>query len=139
MSDDMANDWGVGLCLNDYVQSRRGASDTVTLRENSYGDILRSEVHDTFRGAFELMKVMPSGSDAQLWAIDQATGGDRSGFTTATGSYVSGNNGGLQNYSTSDFSVMKDGPSNIMHPSKVIAPFVRTNTLPLPYHISSTV
>ena len=134
MSDDCANDWGVTLCLVESASKRRGTGAIVTMREYNYESLLRSEIHDTFKGSFELMKVMPSGSDAQLWAIYQATGGYVNGLVTATGSYVSGNNGGLQNWSTSDYSTL-NGPSNIMHPSAVSAPFVKTNTFPLPYYV----
>ena len=134
--DDLGNDWGVSLISTD--KPRRGTGASVACGEYAdCSDRLKDEVAATFGDEFRLEKVTPSGSDAQLYALILATGGLFNDCMVACGSYVSGTNGGLQTWSTSDFDV-HHGPSLVMHPRNVISSFTRTHTVGLPYHIEGT-
>jgi len=139
MADDLANDWGTSITLlPGEASSRHAGRCRVNIREQSDCRLLRDEVYSTFGGNFQLEKVSQSGSDAQLHAIFQATGGDVNSCMVAAGSYVSGSNGGLQNWSTSDFKDML-GPSIILPPQDVRIKFAKTHTVGLPYHIPGTI
>lgn len=136
MSDDCANEWGCRLCIPAERAAR--SRQQLSARENDSFGHLRDEVNATFdNGEFQLLKVATCGSDAQLFALIQATGGDLNSCIIACGSYVSGENGGLQNWSTSNFAI-QHGPSTITHPKFVSTQFTKRNTVPLPYMIPGT-
>jgi hypothetical protein len=131
MGDDMANNWGTTLCFLSPARERDKYG-------NDLGDgglaVLKNAVASTFQGEFVLTKVANCGSDANLFAVVEATRGDLGGCMIAAGSYVSGVTGGLQNWSTSKFCI-QSGPSVIQLPDDVQAHFTREHTIGLPYYI----
>ena len=132
MGDDLANGWGCKLCSLSACQRRDKEGDTA-------GDggmsILKEVVRGTFNGQFELIKVATCGSDANLFAIVDATDGNLESCLTAAGSYVSGVVGWLQGWSTSGFATHQ-GPSVILQPKSVKSVFAKHHTIGLPYYIS---
>ena len=87
---------------------------------------------------FGLMKLTTNGSDANLYAVTSQTQGNTSGCLVACGSYVSGDSGPLQSWSTSAFDI-GSGPSGIISPEdRRITPFTLEHTIALPYFIEGT-
>ena len=87
---------------------------------------------------FGLMKLTTNGSDANLYAVTSLTQGNTSGCLVACGSYVSGDSGYLQSWSTSAFEI-GSGPSGIICPEdQRITPFTLEHTIALPYFIEGT-
>jgi hypothetical protein len=84
------------------------------------------------KGEYFLSRVTTCGSDANLIAIVEQTDGDTSRCLVAAGSYVAGDGGVRQSWSTCDF-VLKDGPSGIVPPTLVSNSFTKCNTVALPY------
>lgn len=126
MSDNCQNNWGSVL----------GVGSTKHLGKSTYADerVLRDMITATFKSSFVLCKVMSSGSDANMYALNSATNGDSNSLLVAAGSYVSGDNGAMQSMSTSDFS-LRSGFSGIAYPSTVLNEFTRRLTVALPYCI----
>lgn len=126
MSDDCQNNWGCVLSI----------CSTKKIGVSSYADerILRDKISVTFGKKFVLAKVMSSGSDANMHAVMSATNGDTNAMLIAAGSYVSGDNGTMQSFSSSEFS-LKIGISGIARPSKVTNQFTRKHTIALAYSI----
>ena len=84
------------------------------------------------------MKLTTNGSDTNLYAVTSLTQGYTSGCLVACGSYVSGDNGPLQSWSTSAFEI-GSGPSGIICPEdRRITPFTLQHTIALPYFIEGT-
>ena len=84
------------------------------------------------------MKLTTNGSDANLYAVMSLTQGNPSGCLIACGSYVSGDNGVLQSWSTSAFDI-GSGPSGIICPEdQRITPFTLEHTIALPNFIEHT-
>ena len=84
------------------------------------------------------MKLTTNGSDANLYAVTTQTQGNTSGCLVACGSYVSGDSGPLQSWSTSAFDI-GSGPSGIISPEdQRITPFTLEHTIALPYFIEGT-
>ena len=138
MADDLANEWGVSLVLPGEASPRHARRCVgIGTFERKDSRVLRELIFDTFDGEFRLEKVSQSGSDAQLYAIFQATQGDVSLCLVASGSYVSGSNGGLQNWSTSDFEAVH-GHTVIIRPTDVRLKFTQMHTVGLPFHIPGT-
>lgn len=88
--------------------------------------------HITDQFVFECVNIC--GSHANSWAIDDATNYQASLCLFAAGSYVAGDGGALQSYSTSEFAPGFN-LATIVHPNQVKNPLARENTIPLPYHI----
>ena len=87
---------------------------------------------------FGLMKLTTNGSDANLYAVTSQTQGNTSGCLVACGSYVSGDSGPLQSWSTSAFDI-GSGPSGIISPEdRRITPFTLEHTIALPYFFEGT-
>jgi 4-aminobutyrate aminotransferase-like enzyme len=130
MSDNCQNHWGTVLAV----------CSTKHLGESSYADerVLRDNITATFRNKYVLSKVMSCGSDANMDAVMSASNGDTNAMLIAAGSYVSGDNGTMQTFSTSDFS-LGTGFSGIAHPSKVRNEFTRKQTVAFPYFIEGTI
>ena len=81
------------------------------------------------------MKLTTNSSDANLYAVTSLTQGNTSGCLVACGSYVSGDSGPLQSWSTSAFEI-GSGPFGIICPEdQRITPFTVEHTIPLPYFI----
>ena len=70
-------------------------------------------IEKTTDGSFSLMKLTTNGSDANLYAVTSLTQGNTSGCLIACGSYVSGDRGPLQSWSTSAFEI-GSGPAGII-------------------------
>ena len=84
------------------------------------------------------MKLTTNSSDANLYAVTSLTQGNTSGCLVACGSYVSGDSGPLESWSTSAFEI-GSGPSGIICPEdQRITPFTLEHTITLPYFIEST-
>ena len=69
-----------------------------------------------------------------MFAVLDLTNGDTSRCLIATGSYVSGDGGPLQSWSTSSYTSQND-PSGITTPDLVANEFTRSHTIALPYAI----
>ena len=70
-------------------------------------------IEKTTNGLFGLMKLTTNGSDANLYAVTSMTKGNNSGCLIGCGSYVSGDSGPLQSWSTSDFEIGSGLYSNL--------------------------
>ena len=80
------------------------------------------------------MKLTTNGSDVNLYAVTRLTQDNTSGCLVACGSYVSGDSGPLQSWSTRAFEI-GSGPSGIICPGdQRITPFTLQHTIA--YHIS---
>ena len=138
MSDDFANNWGSSYVLIEHSR-RRSNKRTLTdcyLSDDKQSEIeLRSIIKDTTKGQFSLEKLTPNGSDANLFAITSLSKGDTNCVLVGCGSYISGDLGPLQSWSTADFRV-NDGPSYIYAPTcDDISSSARARTIALPYCI----
>ena len=84
------------------------------------------------------MKLTTNSSDANLYAVTSLTQGNTSRCLVACGSYVSGDSGPLQSWSTSTFEI-GSGPDGIIGPEDPrITPFTLQHTITLPYFIEGT-
>ena len=124
MADDMANSWG--RLLHPDIGNRRDKGYTA----GDIGQLKRSVQEVCY--PFTLQKVLACGSDANLFAIAEATDGDPSRCLVGCGSYVSGDHGCLQTWSTSEFDV-RDNLALVQ--TENVHPTARCRTIPLPYHI----
>ena len=137
MSDDLANDWGCNLICMGHSSGRKRkvglmigilASDR---RQHNFHSLIEKMTNNLFR----LMKLTTNGSDANLYAVASLTQGNTSGCLVACGSYVSGDSGPLQSWSTSAFEIGR-GPSFIICPEdQRITPFTLEHTIALPYSL----
>ena len=92
-------------------------------------------IEKTTNGLFGLMKLTTNGSDANLYAVTSMTKGNNSGCLIGCGSYVSGDSGPLQSWSTSDFEI-GSGPAGIIGPDDPkLSSFTLQHTIALPYSI----
>jgi len=137
MGDDLANNWGVDLCHPDKCgRSLRGPhshKQVVGLGGGSKTSVLPMLLAaETNNLLFERVSIC--GSQANSWAIDDATDNNASLCLFAAGSYVAGDASALQTYSTSEF-VARTELALIMEPNEVPKQTCRANTVPLPYHI----
>ena len=125
--DDCGNTWGTVLCPTSTMRSRgfNNVNDETMLKS-----MVKQDVGDDF----VIAKITSSGSDANLFAICSVTNGETNSCLVACGSYVSGDDGPLQSWSTSCFAA-NWGPSSITRPGKVTAPFTRQHTVGLPYYV----
>ena len=93
---------------------------------------LQEEVKKTC-SPFQLTKITSCGSDANLYAVCMISGGMSTNCLFACGSYIAGDGGPLQKFSTSQFDVQQrvaiiQEPMNAMSDAQMF-------TVPLPYHI----
>ena len=124
MADDLANSWG--RVLHPDIGTRRDFGGYC----GDLGQLKRSVQEVCF--PFTLQKVLACGSDANLFAIAEATDGDPSRCLVACGSYVAGDHGCLQTWSTSGFDIR----SNLaIVQTENIHPTAKCRTIPLPYHV----
>ena len=133
MSDDCANNWGCYLSLLRNKDIRRFSAAS---GENFVTE-LKTRVSIDLEQEYVLTRVLACGSDANMFAVVQLTDGDTACCLIAAGSYVAGDGGPLQSWSTSTFSLVK-GPSSITPPSLVASKFTRSHTIGLPYAIDGT-
>ena len=81
------------------------------------------------------MKLTTNGLDANLYVVTSLMQGNRSGYLIACGSYVSGDSGPLQSWSTSAFKI-GSGPAGIISPEDPkLTSFTLQHTIALPYSI----
>lgn len=131
--DDLSNSWGCHLTTSsngDFRRSRGTDSATDKYAFNIFKETIRMQ----FNGKYVLTRVVSCGSDANLDAIMSRTGGDTNRCGIGTGSYVSGDNGVLQSWSTSHY-YTKEGPATISNPSEIKNTFTKTHSIPLPYSV----
>jgi hypothetical protein len=132
MTDDCSNYWGCALADIDISYQRR-SSFTSEGNNSSLGN-LKQKVDGTLKREYVVNRVTTCGSDANLHAVIDLAGGDTNLCLIGAGSYVAGDNGPLQIWSTSTFAV-KNGLSCITNPSLVKNCFTLSHTIPLPYSI----
>ena len=140
MSDDLANDWGCDLICMGRSSGRKQkvGSMIAILADDRRQHNFHTLIEKTTNIMFWLMKLTTNGSDANLYAVTSLTQGNTSGCLVACGSYVSGDSGPLQSWSTSAFEI-GSGPSGIISPKdQRITPFTLKHTIPLPYYIKGT-
>ena len=140
MSDDLANDWGCDLiCMGrSSGRKRRVGSMIAILADDRRQRNFHSLIEKMTNHLFGLMKLTTNGSDANLYAVTSLTQGNTSGCLVACGSYVSGDSGPLQSWSTSAFEI-GSGPAGIISPEdQRITPFTLQHTIVLPYYIEGT-
>ena len=140
MSNDLANDWGCDhICMGRLSGRKQKVGSMITIlandrRQHNFHHLIEK----TTNQLFGLMKLTTNGSDANLYAVMSLTQGNTSGCLVACGSYVSGDSGPLQSWSTSAFEI-GSGPSGIIGPEDPrITPFTLQHTITLPYFIEGT-
>ena len=140
MSDDPANDWGCDLiCMGRSSGRKRKVGATIVIladdrRQRNFHSLIEKRTNNLFG----LMKLTTNGSDANLYAVTSQTQCNTSGCLVACGSYVSGDSGPLQSWSTSAFDI-GSGPSGIISPEdRRITPFTLERTIALAYFIEGT-
>ena len=140
MCDDLANYWGASLVIPDRCrsQNKRKAIDSFLHSDSNSETALRELIKESTNGQFSLEKLTPNGSDANLFAITSLSNGDSNGVLIACGSYVAGDLGPLQHWSTADFHV-DDGPSFIVDPGSTnVSDGAKMRSVALPYWIPGT-
>ena len=92
-------------------------------------------IEKTTNGLFWFMKLTTNGLDANLYAVTSLMQGKTSGCLISCGSYVSGDSGPLQSWSTSAFEI-GSGPAGFIGPEDPkISSFTLQHTITLPYSI----
>ena len=137
MSDDLCNDWGCDLVCMGRLSGRKpktGTMITIVADDRRHNNFHRL-IEKTTNGLFGLKKLTTNGSDANLYAVTSMTKGNNSGCLIGCGSYVSGDSGPLQSWSTSDFEI-GSGPAGIIGPDDPkLSSFTLQHTIALPYSI----
>ena len=141
MADDFANQWGALYVILEQTRrppKRKAIDICCTTSDRTAETELRSIIQQMTRSYFSLEKLTPNGSDANLFAITSLSKGDTTGVLIGCGSYVSGDLGPLQSWSTSDFQI-NEGPSFIRTPDNdEVSIAAKYRTIALPYHIPGT-
>jgi len=140
MSDDLANNWGTNLCLSGLESRKKGSRKLPFARHQEVSTTSQSlpiMVHSSTDGKFIFERLSVCGSDANHWAVSDATNLNTSLCLFACGSYVAGDGSAFQCLSTSDFGV-GDCLAFITHPDKVENSVARAQTIALPYHVPGT-
>ena len=139
MSSDLANDWGYDLvCMVCLWGRKRKVIAMITIladdrRKGNFHHLIQKPTN----GLFGFMKLTINGLDGNLYAVRRMTQGNTSGCLIACGSYVSGDSGPLQSWSTSEFEI-GSGPAGIIGPEDPkISSFTLQHTIALPYSIES--
>ena len=137
MSDDLANDWGCDLiCMGRLLGRKQKVGVMIKIladdrRQHNFHHLIEK----TTNQLFGLMKLTTNSSDANLYAVTSLTQGDTSGCLVACGSYVLGDSGPSQSWSTSAFKI-GTGPASIIGPEDSrITSFTLQHTIGLPYSI----
>ena len=95
-------------------------------------------IEKTTNKLFGLIKLMTNNLDANLYAVASLMQGNTSGCLAACGSYVLGDCGPLQSWSTSPFEI-GSGLAGIISPENPrITSFTLQHTIALPYSIEGT-
>lgn len=139
--DDLSNNWGVNLCLPERYHRSLGSS-SLPMRAKANAERSSSATLPVLLAAetdqFVFERVSSCGSQANSWAIDDATNLNKTLCLFAAGSYVAGDASALQSYSTSEFNVNEE-LSLVVPPQEVAFPQARANTIPLPFHIPGVI
>lgn len=130
--DDLSNNWSVEILPENDINLQLHQSK----RKRTYDNLFHA-VKEYFK-PFQLCKHLPSGSDANMNALVIATRGYLGRVIIPCGSYVSGDSGVLQGYSSSTFSNI-NGYTNISSPSSNIPQEGKDVTTPFPYHIPNAI
>lgn len=128
MVDDLANYWGTIYCL----PNSRGNRGSCPLELQT---IFKHLMERMCQHKFFVAKCCPSGTDANMWSLFEATGSVSSSCAVAAGCYVGGE-GSLQSWSTSHF-CNKHNVCRLKSPSEA-TDIAKEITLPLPYYIPSS-
>ena len=131
MSDDLANKWGTNLVLI-VGQPRNNRAPDEVLDQGRFFDRVAVDLQ-AVHGSFKPVKLCSNGSEANHFAIYTLTEGVSS-LVIANGSYVAGDYGPLQGWSTCKFDV-NEGPVGILPPSDGMNETAKKQTVPVPYHI----
>ena len=126
MADALANQWGTNLVFLDAKNRRKHMDRAVTL--------LEAAVRRTTDEKFALSKIASCGSDANLFAIAEASFGQTDAVLIGSGMYVAGDKGPLQGWSTSRFDITY-GPALIVPPEQTFITFTKEHVVALPYII----
>ena len=95
-------------------------------------------IDKTTGSLFGMMKLKTNGLDANLYAVTSLTKGNTFGCLIACCSYISGDRGPLQSWSTSEFEI-GSGPAGIIHlGDPKLSLFTLENPITLPYSIQGT-
>lgn len=126
MCDNLANEWGTSLvCLDRRELTKKNLNGAFTQFES----IVRTATSEKFT----LAKITECGSEANLYAVNDASCGNTDGLLIGAGMYVAGDNGPLQAWSTTLFCI-QTGPTFISSPIDA-QQYTREHVFPLPYHI----
>ena len=137
MSDDLANDWGcVLVCMgHSWGRKQKVAAMITILADDRRQHNFHNLIEKTTNELFGLMKLTTNSSDANLYAVSSLMQGNISGCLVACVSYVSGDSGPLQSWSTSAFEIGRV-PVGIIGPEDPrITSFTLQHTITLPYSI----
>jgi hypothetical protein len=127
MCDDLANQWGRNLVIEEGSSLTRRAPTSNTMYTTKMPHLVRKDVPN-----FHLAIIVGTGSAANLWSINEATHGfGVSSCLIASGSYLAGDGGYLEQLSTSVFDP-GNGLCFVADPNESKG---RKQTIPLPYHI----
>ena len=137
MGDDCYNCWGchlVSVSKNKASSSFSRCDSALDVEGEKDLRPLREMISNTFQNKFILLKVMSCGSDANMHAIMAATHGDTNRCLVAAGSYIAGDDGPLQCWSTTTLD-LQEGVSYITQPALINNQFTQRQTIALPYCI----
>lgn len=124
--DNLANNWGTTLVLlSNHDMKKKNLNGAFSLFEAS--------VRRATGEQFTLEKITECGSEANLYAVNDACGGNTDGVLIGAGMYVAGDNGPLQAWSTTAFSI-ETGPTYLCQP-KDATQYTKEHVIPLPYFI----
>jgi hypothetical protein len=126
MTDNLANSWGTNLVFLNPRDQRKNVNTAVTL--------LRAAIRRSTDDKFTLSKITSCGSDANLFAVAEASFGNTDAVLVACGMYVAGDRGPIQQWSTSGFDLLS-GPASIVPPHLTKTKFVHQHVVALPYYI----
>ena len=107
MADDLANDWGCNLiCMGRNMGRKHKVGAVIVIladdqRQGNFDNLIDQMIDSLFG----LMKPTTNGSDTNLYTVTSLTKGNTSGCLIACGSYISGDSGPLQSWSTSEFEI----------------------------------
>jgi hypothetical protein len=138
MGDDLANEWGTTLVHLDDHRRRSAVARVHSIfdKQALFRYIAADLAHIPGGVDFEPIKICGSGSEANAFAISALTSSVEA-LLIGSGSFVCGDAGHLQGYSTCDFRV-DFGPAGIVTPQFAMNKIAGSQTVPLPYHIPGT-
>ena len=129
--DDLENSWGVDYVPDNPIKRRSLSNGRDSSNATTFKNLVSK---DLGASTFCALHVASCGSVANLWAINDATGCDTSRCLIAAGSYVAGDGGPLQPFSSSKFD-LSDPYTLITPPEEMESSIARNNTVALPYYI----